>query len=256
MRIESSIITSLSELRAIEQQRIADERAVIERARVEEIEARRAAERARIEAEETRVRTEREEARRIEQRRFDAERDARLKVQAAEAAERARLHAALEHERMHQEVELRRAEIAKQRPRWMLVVTGAAMVVAIGLGWYAIDRNAERNRADDAAHLALKREEQAKQGTAQVRRDFDRLVSDMAVLDDKVAQAETALRKAQGEADRKRAAEIVAQAKLEKAEAQKRKDELAVKLWKQKRNEKVIISDECKRNPLAKGCDK
>ena len=41
--IESSIITSLSELRAIEQQRIADERAAVERKRAAEDEARRAA---------------------------------------------------------------------------------------------------------------------------------------------------------------------------------------------------------------------
>src|SRR5690606_8448283 len=72
MRVESSIMTSLSELRAIEQQRIADERAARERQRLAEIEARRVAEQARIAAEQARLRAEREERLRIEEARIEA----------------------------------------------------------------------------------------------------------------------------------------------------------------------------------------
>src|SRR5262249_35614528 len=136
MRIESSILASLSELRAIEQERIADERAAVERARAAEVEAKRVAEQARLDAEQARIRAEREQRMRIEQARLDAEREARMKVMAAEAAERARLETALEHQRVAEELELRRAEIAKKRPTWMLVVTGVALVATIAFGWY------------------------------------------------------------------------------------------------------------------------
>ena len=50
-----------------------------------------------------------------------------MRVESAEAAERARQQAALEQSRMQQEMDLRRAEVAKKRPTWMLVVTGLAL---------------------------------------------------------------------------------------------------------------------------------
>ncbi|HEY5927364.1 MAG TPA: hypothetical protein VIV11_37025, partial [Kofleriaceae bacterium] len=162
MRVESSIITSLSELRAIEQQRIADERAAIERERAAEIETKRAAEQAIRDAEERRLREEREAIMRIEQARLDAEREARMRVEAAEAAERARFTAALEQQRMQEEHELRRAEIAQKRPTWMLVVTGMALVATIGLGWYAIDRARERDKADRDKQVAIEQQNAAR----------------------------------------------------------------------------------------------
>src|SRR5262245_40732498 len=138
MRIESSILTSLSELREIEQQRIADEHAAIERERAAEREARRAAEQARSDAEAARIGAGRDERLRIEQARVDAEREARLRVEASDAAERTRYQAALEQRRLEEEMQLRRAEILQKRPRWMVAVTALAVVAAVGLGWLAI----------------------------------------------------------------------------------------------------------------------
>src|SRR5260221_10946547 len=123
MRVESSIMTSLGELRDIHQQRIVDERAAFERERAAEVEAKRAAEQAKLDAELDRQRADREAALRIEQARADAEREARLAIEAAQAAERARMQIALEQQRHHDETELRRAEVAKQRPRRMIAVT-------------------------------------------------------------------------------------------------------------------------------------
>src|SRR5262249_42633942 len=139
-RFEPSVLASLHELKAIEEQRIADERAVVERARADELEARRAAEQARVDAEEARLRAERDERIRIEEARVAAEREARLRVEAHEASERARHQAELDHHRLEQEMELRRAEVAKKRPTWMLAVTGLAVCGGIALAVFAYER--------------------------------------------------------------------------------------------------------------------
>ena len=71
------------------------------------------------------MRAERDELRRIEDAKIAAEREAWLRVEAASAAERARHAIALEEHRIAQELELRRAEVAKTRPTWMLRCHGA-----------------------------------------------------------------------------------------------------------------------------------
>jgi hypothetical protein len=254
MRIESSIITSLSELRAIEQQRIADERAAIERERTAEIEARRAAEQARIDAEQRRLREEREAIMRVEQARVDAEREARMRVEAADAAERARLQAAIEQQRMAEELELRRAEIAKKRPTWMLVVTGMALVATIALGWYAVERAGERDIADQARIAADNEKREAQRMAQQAREELDRLALEMDAQDARLVAAQKALIGAQTKADREAAAALIAAANRERAEIKRHQDEINFKLWKKKRGEKVIVTEECKANPLAPGC--
>src|SRR5688572_30317066 len=246
MRIESSIVTSLSELRAIEQQRIAEERAAIDRERATEIEAKRAAAQALVDAEQARLRAEREELMRIEQARLEAEREARLRVEAAEAGERARLAAALEQQRMQEEVELRRAEIAKKRPTWMLVVTGLALVATIGLTVFAVDRSQQREEADRQRILAENETQRAQKDAEEVRKEFDKLVAEMEALDAQVMKAEKVLREAQSAADRKRAAELVAETKRQHWEAQQRKDELARKLREKERGKIIKITEECK----------
>lgn len=217
MRIESSIITSLSELRAIEQQRIADERAAIDRARADELEAKRAAEQAIRDAEERRLREEREAVMRIEQARLDAEREARMRFEAADAAERARLQAVLEQQRMQEENELRRAEIAKQRPAWMLAVTAIALVATIGLGWYAIDRAQERDAAEAQRLAAVREKEDAQRQAMEARQQLDRLATQMDELDAQVAQAEKILLAAQTKADRDAAAAAINETNRQRA---------------------------------------
>lgn len=225
MRIESSIITSLSELRAIEQQRIADERAAVERERAAQIEAKRAAEQARTDAAEAKLRAEREERMRIEQTRLEAERQARMKVEAVEAAERARLQAQLEQQRMAEEMELRRAEIAKKRPRWMVLVTGLALIATAGLGWYAVDRNQQAQIADEKARQAAVQEEQAKEEARHTQEELNRLAKEMAVLDAQVDKAEQSLIAAKTKADREAAAAAIAEANRQRAEIKRQEDE-------------------------------
>jgi hypothetical protein len=225
MRIESSIITSLSELRAIEQQRIADERAAVERERAAHIEAKRAAEQARVDAEQAKLRAEREELMRIEQTRLEAERQARMKVEAAEATERARLQAQLEQQRMAEEMELRRAEIAKKRPRWMIAVTAFALVATVGFGWYAVDSNQRSQVADQKRIEADNAMRVAKEQAAAAKATLDKLATEMKDLDDQVDKAQNLLAVAKTKADREAAAAAIAEANHQRAEIKRQQDE-------------------------------
>ncbi len=221
MRIESSIITSLSELRAIEQQRIADERAAIDRERTAALDAARAAELARVEAEQARVRAEREERMRIETMRAEAERDARLRVEAHEAGERARLAAQLEERRMAAEMDLRRAEVAKKRPTWMLVVTGLAAAAAVGLTLFAVDASRTTERAQEKQQLALAEKETAKSALRDVQARMAALQADIDEFDVRLGQLQDQLIHAQSKADRDRVAKEIASAAADKRDKQK-----------------------------------
>ena len=65
---------------------------------------------------------------------------------------------------MDQEHELRRAEVAKKRPTWMLAVTGLALCAGLALAGFAIARG---HAADDAA-----------QAQAKAQHDKDQAVTD------------------------------------------------------------------------------
>src|SRR5579862_2028125 len=179
-RIEASVMTSLHELRAIGEQRIADERDAAERARAEEQRARQAAEHARIAAEQERERTARDECLRADQLRLDAEREARLRVEAAHAAEQARQQVALDEQRLHNELLLRREAIARQRPTWMLAVTAIAIAGGIALAWFAIERGgaadnatAHQRAAELAAREARQDADAARARLLEIERDLD-----------------------------------------------------------------------------------
>lgn len=243
MRVESSIMTSLSELRAIEQQRIADERAARERQRLAEIEARRVAEQARIAAEQARLRAEREERLRIEEARIEAERQARMRVEAEEAAERARLAAVLEQERLAQAAELRRAENAKKRPTWMVVVTGAALAIAVGVGWLAVDRAAQRDEAEAQRIAAVHATQEAKRKARQTREELERFSVQLAELDARVEKAEQVLLAAQTRADRERAAAEIAAANRQRAEIRRKQAEAERRRFEEERKRELDASN-------------
>src|SRR6185312_14933614 len=145
---ENSVLFSLRELRQIEESRVQEEEHAVRSAEEARIRAKEEAERKVRDAEEAKIREERDHQRSIEEARVAAEREARMRVEAGEAAERQRNQAALEQQRLQQEMELRRAEVAKKRPTWMLAVTGFAIVAAIGLIFFAIQRKQAADEAD------------------------------------------------------------------------------------------------------------
>jgi hypothetical protein len=251
MRIESSIITSLSELRAIEQQRIAEERASVEREKQRVIDEARAKELARVQAESARVEAERTERIRIEQARADAEREARMRVEAAEAAERMRLAAELEQQRMVAELDLRRAEVAKKRPTWMIAVTASAFVAAIGLSVFAVSKSQEAEHARTQQAEAQRIRDDAKRDLADAVAKLDGLQADVAKSDELLSQLEHRLVAAQNEADRKRVQRELDAEQQRKRELQSR---IAAEQARQARIKRREIIDVSKCVGTAVGC--
>lgn len=124
--------------------------------------AKAAAEQAIRDAEAKRLAEERAAALAIEEARLAAEREARMKVEAAEAAERARHQAALEEQRLAQEMEIARELARRTKPKWMLAVTVGAVLAASGLTWFAIDRMRAAAEADRIAEDAHRQAEENK----------------------------------------------------------------------------------------------
>lgn len=222
MRIESSIMSSLSELRAIHHQRIEDERTSFERDQVAQLEARRAADAAvRAEAE-AKVKEERAELLRIEEARVAAEREARLKLEAADAAERARHVAELETQRQLQEMELRRAEIAKKRPKWMVAVTAVAVAAGLGLGYLAIQSARDADAASEKRQIAERQKEQAKKDAAESRAQLAVIEKSLDDTSAKLGDLTQALAVAQNDADRKHLADQISEQRRQEALARQR----------------------------------
>jgi anti-anti-sigma regulatory factor len=241
-RIETSIMASLSELRDIEKQRIADEREAVERARQAAIDAKRAEEQSRVDAEEARKRAEREEIIKIQLAQAEREKQARLRVEAAEAAERMRLQAELDAQRMAAEMELRREEVARKRPTWMLAVTGVAFVAAIALAAFSYKRSQETNASERAAKVAEQKRLQAEAIAREAQEGLDKLKTESDERAKRVAALEVEL---QGKIDAARAEEIKKKLADEK-KAQQAADHqawlLEQKRIKDERNIKIDVS--------------
>jgi hypothetical protein len=202
---ENSVLFSLRELRQIEENRVQEEENAVKSAEEARIRAKEDAERRKREEEEAKINAEREHQRSIEESRVAAEREARMRVESAEAAERARNQAALEQQRLQQEMELRRAEVAKKRPTWMLAVTGIALVAAVGLIFFAIQRMRASEQAEKDKEIAEKIAVQAKKDSEEAQEKLGKILKELDELDGQVKQAVNSLADAQNDADRRAA---------------------------------------------------
>lgn len=255
-RSQDSIVKSLSELREIERQRIADEAAALQRAEAARVAAREAAELRVREEQEARARAEREAQLAAEQAQLAAEREERRRIDAAAAAELARQQVALEHARMASEHALKREQVARTRPTWMVAVTASALVAAGLLLWVALTSRAAAGDAQDQARLALLDRDQAKEdareardGLTAMRREVDdhaRLLQKM--LDD--------LRHASTQAEREALTQKAKREQEVAREMEKRRREREAAREREIRLRPIVISEECKRNALAPGCGK
>jgi len=251
---ENSVLFSLRELRQIEENRVQEEEHAARTAEQARRDAAEAAERRRREAEEAKIREERDAALAIETARENAEREARMRVESAEATERQRQQAALEQQRLQQEMELRRAEIAKKRPTWMLAVTGLALVAAVGLIFFAINRMRESDEAGEAKRKAEASAAQAVKDAAEAKDQLDKVMKQLDELDANVNKAVNAVADAQNDADRASAKQRLIALQREQYEMKQRANEARAKAEKAERNKGIKISKECMDNPLAKGC--
>ena len=248
---ENSVLFSLRELRQIEDTRVQEEEQAVRSAEEQKVLAKETAERTAREAEEARVRAERDAQLEIERAREGAEREARMRVESAEAGERQRQQAALEQQRLQHEMELRRADIAKKRPTWMLAVTGFALVAAVALIFFAVarmkDSETDRAKRQEAEKIAV----QAQKDMQEAQEKVERLAAD---LDKKLGSAVDGVIAAQTDADRANAKANLVRLQGEKAAMEQRIAEAKQAAAKAERRKGVKISAECQANPLAKGC--
>ena len=251
---ENSVLFSLRELRQIEENRVQEEEDAIRRDREAKLRAEQE-EAARIHnAEQARIKAERDEQVRIENARESAEREARMHVEAHEAAERQKHAAALEQERLQHEMSIRREEARKKRPTWMLAVTAIALIGAIGFIYWGIQSKSQ-SEADEKARIAA--EEASKQAIKEAHDASEKLAAVQRSLDDldtKVAKAVSDVANAKDRSDILAAQNRLAELQKEQYEMRKRVAEAKAAADKAERAKGLHISEECKANPLAKGC--
>jgi colicin import membrane protein len=251
---ENSVLFSLRELRQIEENRVQEEEAAARSAEEARRAAQEAAERRRREEEEAKVRAERDAQLAIEQARENAEREARMKVEAHEAAERQRHQGALEQQRLQQEMELRRAEVAKKRPTWMLAVTLIAaigVVIAIVL---IVKFQSSSDQAAENERIARAEADKAIKAAQEAQALVDRLQRDLSDMDKKVSAAVDGVVTAQNDADRASAKAKLQELNRQKYEMEKRIAEAKAAAARAERLKGAKVSKECQDNPLAKGC--
>jgi hypothetical protein len=247
---EHSVLSSLSELRAIEEQRVADERAAALAAELARQQAIEAEARARDEAAAKKVREAHEAQLAIENARVAAEREARMKIEAAEAQERNRQQAMLAEQRLAQEMELRREEVAKKRPTWMVVTTAIAMIAAFVLVYDAIDRTRAQEQAETERRMAVEKQKEMKKQLEELQANVAGIERDLSALDATTDKLVKRLAEANNQAEREAIAKEIAKNNEEKRklrERQRKADQLKREL---ERKGGVHMDEKCQNNAL------
>jgi len=197
-RSEGSLVTSLAELRALELERQAEERAAAEATAAARHREREAAVQAARDAVAARIAAERAAELAAEQARAAAEREARLQIEKIEATERARRLVALEEHRVAEELALRREAALRQRPRWLLALLSVAFATTAWLGWFALEC---RREADGARDRATADRAAAEADARPMHEALDRKAHEIAALEAQLADANRRADEARRDAD-------------------------------------------------------
>jgi hypothetical protein len=247
---ENSVLFSLRELRQIEENRVQEEEDAARTAEEGRIRAKMEEERRRREEEEARIKAEQDEEKRL--REMDAHRAHDEKVRVGEAAARAQAdhNARLEQERLQHEMEIRRHEVAKKRPTWLLVLAGV-LVVAIGVAVYLIIQRNKENERKAKENAALQQQNDEKDRIIKANKEqIDLLNASMASLqgelddlDKQLDDAFDAIKNAKNDSDRRAANDRVDTVRKKKAKVKEQQEET---------KKKINISQACLDNPL--GC--
>jgi cell division protein FtsB len=237
---ENSVLFSLRELRDIEQTRVRSE----EEQRLHNQEA----ERRRIEDERRRVEDERRRREEEERMQFEQlerqRRDEELRLQEAERRARIEAEASLEQQRLAHEMELRRHEISKKRPTWLLAVVGVLVVLGAGAGVLGYQAN-EKSKAQEARAIIAQKELAALQmQQAELNAEIEKLNQQIGDAQAKLATASTAEER------------VAAQQELANLNAEAKKKRDRKKAVDSKSSEvktggrKIEMSEACRKNPL------
>jgi cell division protein FtsB len=237
---ENSVLFSLRELRDIEHTRVRSEEE--QRLQVQEDERRR------VDDERRRVEAERQRREQEERMRFDElerqRREEGLRLQEAERRAQIEAQAQLEQQRLAHEMELRRHEISKKRPTWLLAVVGVLVVLGGGLGVWGYQTYQERQAAQA---LAVEKE----RALADLERQRLELEAEIDKLNKEMEDAQTKLAAATTAAERDAAQKQLDTLRAEATRKQRDRKKVVDNASKQgSGGRKIEMSEACRKNPL------
>jgi colicin import membrane protein len=245
---ENSVLFSLRELKQIEEKRVAEEEQAAREQEMARIRAKEDDERRRRDADEAKVRAAQDEERRIREAAEQRAREDAMRLQEAEVRARQDAQAALEAQRLQQELEIRRTEANKKRPIKLIALF--ATILVAGAGYFAYT---QIKKADDAKAIA----DQAQRDMLAAQQKSEELLAEVNSMQIAVAEGQRQLDDAQKQvdnakdADARAAAEVKLKALREQQAA--RAERLAqIKAAQEKEARKVKIKKDCVDNPL--GC--
>lgn len=247
-------MSSLAELRAIEEERVAAERSAVAAAEEARLRDRELSEQRVRDRETQRIQIERDAALAVERARVDAERELRLRVEAAEAGERARHQAVLDERRLTEELEMRRAEVARKRPTWMVAVSSCAVVAAIASSTFAVDRHRAVGAANEDKELSNRARQEAREDARHAMGELAKAQAALTTLEGRVASAIDEVKRAQRAQDLAAAAAKLKKLAEDSEQIKRDADAAQRETDKEIRNRPVVIDPECIRNAWSKKC--
>jgi flagellar basal body-associated protein FliL len=160
-------------------------------------------------------------------------REDQVRVQEAEARARAEHQAQLEAHRLQQEMEIRRQEVQKKWPVWLVVAVGIFAVVTAGAIIFMVQssREADESAAKErAAQIEKEKAEavakQKEQETAELKAQVDGLIAAINDLDNQMKESERQLAAATTQADRDKVAARQAEIRRQQRVAKERLDKV------------------------------
>jgi len=140
----------------------------------------------------------------------------------------------------------------RQRPRWMLVLTACAMIAALGLGGFAIERQHESTLARQAHDRALQAKAEADAAAREAQEALDQLNRELGELEAKFAEALERVRIAQTAAARQAAFDQLRQLQRHEAEIKEQQRQREEERKRKERAAGVVIAPDCLNNAICK----
>jgi hypothetical protein len=252
---ENSLLFSLNELRELESVRLQEEREAQRVAEEQRLRAEQEAIARAHQAEQARLREQREATLRLEQAREAADREARLRVEHAAVIERQRHHAALEQQRMLEELAIRREAVARQRPVWMVAIMSAALMAAVAMTAFALVKRSESLTARTETAKAKDAARDAQGHSEQVRLELERIGHDASETARQIEAALAEVKRAQTTAERDASRKRLEGLRTKQAELRARMDKAKADAERKLREAGIQISNDCLNGVLGKtGC--
>ena len=245
---ENSVLFSLRELRDLEHTRVQEEEDTRKRTEAERIQAQQDAERRILEEEEARRRAIEEEERQRQEMIERQRREEEMRLEEADRRARIEAEALLEQQRLVQEAELRRREIEKKRPTWLVALTVGLVLAVGGVGVWGYQTYQERQViAEQKRQKDIESEEQ--------RMQLEKLQAEIAALNSEIEETKEAVAAAQSEEERRKAQQKLdnlRDRKSQAAAARSRRGGGGKKDKDEPKSRAIKLDPKCLENPL--GC--